>query len=95
MSVNYNDSEKLFVLQTKRTTYAFSVYEETPQYAGSTERRTLRSLYWGKKIERAEDHIRPVNWYINGYNDGGKHSHERYFSEYVGAGGMFYSEPTL
>lgn len=95
MSVNYNDSEKLFVLQTKRTTYAFSVYEETPQYAGSTERRTLRSLYWGKKIERAEDHIRPVNWYINGYNDGGKHSHERYCSEYVGAGGMFYSEPTL
>ncbi|MBO4432683.1 MAG: hypothetical protein J5852_04030, partial [Clostridia bacterium] len=85
--------EKIFLLQTKNTTYAFSVYEETPKYEGATTRRTLRSLYWGKKIERAEDFARPFNWLINGYNDGGKHSHERYASEYVGAGGLFYSEP--
>lgn len=95
MSVNYYDSENLFVLQTKRTTYAFNIYEETPKYSGATTRRTLRSLYWGKKIERSEDFVRPFNWYINGYNDGGKHSHERYCSEFVGGGGLFYNEPTL
>ena len=95
MSVKYLSEEKIFVLQTKNTTYAFSVYEETPKYEGATTRRTLRSLYWGKKIERAEDFVRPFNWLINGYNDGGKQSHERYASEYVGAGGLFYSEPTL
>ena len=93
--VKYLSEEKIFVLQTKNTTYAFSIYEETPKYEDATARRTLRSLYWGKKIERAEDFARPFNWYINGYNDGGKHSHERYCSEYVGAGGLFYSEPTL
>ena len=95
MSVKYIKEEKIFVLQTKNTTYAFSVYEETPKYDGATTRRTLRSLYWGKRIDRAEDFARPFNWYINGCNDGGKHSHERYASEYVGAGGLFYSEPTL
>lgn len=95
MSIEYLESKKLFLLQTKRTTYAFSVYEETPEYPGATTRRTLRSVYWGKKIERSEDFFRPFNWYINGYNDGGKHSHERYCSEYAGAGGLFYSEPTL
>lgn len=95
MSVEYLKEENIFVLQTKRTTYAFSVYEETPKYPGATTRRTLRSLYWGKKIDRAQDFVRPFNWYINGYNDGGKQSHERYAGEYVGAGGMFYSEPTL
>ncbi|MBR4910401.1 MAG: alpha-galactosidase [Clostridia bacterium] len=95
MSIEYLQEEKIFVLQTNSTTYAFSVYEETPKYEGATTRRTLRSLYWGRKISRAEDFSRPFNWYINGYNDGGKHSHERYASEYVGAGGLFYSEPTL
>lgn len=95
MSIRYLKAEKLFLLQTENTTYAFSIYEETPNYTGSTTRKTLRSLYWGKKVVRAEDFSRPFNWYINGYNDGGKHSHERYCSEYVGAGGLFYSEPTL
>lgn len=95
MSVEYLQEEKLFVLQTERTTYAFSIYEETPKYQDATTRKTLRSVYWGKKISRAEDFSRPFNWCINGYNDGGKHSHERYASEYVGAGGLFYSEPTL
>lgn len=95
MSIQYLESEKVFVLQTGRTTYAFSVYEETPKYEGATTRKTLRSLYWGKKVTRAEDFVRPFNWYINGYNDGGKQSHERYASEYVGAGGLFYNEPTL
>ena len=95
MSICYFESEKLFLLQTNATTYAFSIYEETPKYADATTRKTLRSLYWGKKIGRAEDLVRPFNWYINGYNDGGKHSHERYCSEFVGAGGLFYNEPTL
>ena len=95
MSVKFYESEKTFLLQTQKTTYAFSIYEETPNYPDATTRKTLRSLYWGKKIKRVEDLARPMNWYINGYNDGGKHSHERYCCEYVGAGGMFYNEPTL
>ena len=95
MPVEYLKEDEIFVLQTKNTTYAFSVYRETPKYEGATPRSTLRSLYWGKKIGRAQDFVRPFNWLINGYNDGGKHSHERYASEYVGAGGLFFNEPTL
>lgn len=71
------------------------VYEEMPKYKGATLRQTLRSVYWGKKVNRAADFVRPFEWYINGYNDGGKQSHERFASEYVGAGGMFFGEPTL
>ncbi len=95
MSVLYDEKSNIFALQTENTSYVFSVYSEKPNYENSTERRTLRSLYWGKKINNINDFIRPFDWQINGCNDGGKHSHERYCSEYVGSGGMFYCEPTL
>lgn len=95
MAIIYDEKNKIFILQTKSTSYVFSVYCETPKYEGATERRTLRSLYWGKKIENANDFVRPFNWFINGYNDGGKQSHERYCSEFTGWGGLFYCEPTL
>ena len=95
MSITYLNEQKMFNLQTKGTSYIFNLYEEKPNYKDSTMRVSLRSLYWGKKINRIEDFARPFNWYINGYNDGGKHSHERFDSEFVGDGGMFYNEPTL
>lgn len=95
MSIQYIEKERLFSLQTKNTSYLFYVYEENPNYKDSTKRLTLRSLFWGKKVNRAEDFVRPFEWYINGYNDGGKQSHERFASEFVGDGGMFYNEPTL
>lgn len=95
MSIEYLNDQKIFALQTKNTSYVFKLYEETPKYKGSTTRVYLRSLYWGKRVNRIDDFARPFNWYINGYNDGGKHSHERFTCEFVGDGGMFYSEPTL
>lgn len=95
MSISYIENERLFSLQTKNTSYLFQIYEENPNYKDSTKRLALRSLYWGKKVSRIEDFVRPFNWYINGYNDGGKQSHERYAGEFVGDGGMFYNEPTL
>ena len=95
MSIIYNEEKKFFALQTKNTSYVFSIYEEKPKYTDATQRRTLRSVYWGKKVSRLADFFRNFNWVINGCNDGGKHSHERFASEFVGYGGMFYSEPTL
>ncbi len=95
MSITYLEEARIFSLQTKNTSYIFEIYEEKPNYKNSTLRLALRSLYWGKKVNRVEDFVRPFNWYINGCNDGGKQSHERFASEFVGSGGMFYSEPTL
>lgn len=95
MSITYLEDERLFSLQTKNSSYIFGIYEENPNYKDSTKRLALRSLFWGNKVNRSEDFVRPFNWYINGCNDGGKQSHERFASEFVGDGGMFYSEPTL
>lgn len=95
MSISYIENERLFSIQTKNTSYIFQIYEENPNYQDSTKRLALRSIYWGKKVTRTQDFFRPFNWYINGYNDGGKQSHERFAGEYVGDGGMFYNEPTL
>ena len=89
MSIIYLENDKIFSLKTRNTSYIFGIYEEKPNYKNSSLRLSLRSLYWGKKVERTDDFIRSFNWLINGYNDGGKQSHERFACEYVGAGGLF------
>ena len=95
MPIIFDNDNILFAIQTKNTSYIFNIYKEKPKYEGATARSTLRSLYFGKKVERIYDFVRPFNWLINGYNDGGKQAHERFACEFVGAGGLFYSEPTL
>lgn len=95
MPIIFDNDNRLFAIQTKNTSYIFNIYKEKPKYEGATARSTLRSLYFGKKVERIYDFVRPFNWLINGYNDGGKQAHERFACEFVGAGGLFYSEPTL
>ena len=64
MSISYVENERLFSLQTKNTSYLFQIYEENPNYKDSTKRLALRSLYWGKKVSRIEDFVRPFNWYL-------------------------------
>lgn len=45
MSIQYHENERLFVLHTKSSTYAFDINEE----------EKTDHLYWGEKIRRIED----------------------------------------
>ena len=82
--IDFKPDKKLFVLQTKNTTYSFCVMNER-----------LRSVYFGKKIEKVTD-LPAIKTYVNDNwcRHCGINTH-RYKNEFEGWGSRFYSYETL
>ncbi len=81
--IRFYEEEKIFMLQTKDTTYAF---ENLKGY--------LRSLYFGKRIDKLID-LPKMPFYISDNLSRFALDVYKYKNEFVGSGSAFYSDETL